>query len=142
MLKGKIKGLGEIVIRVNNMETMTHFYHDVIGLEIIRNSNKFSFFKIAEGHAGHHQTLALFHTENPNAFDEKLEHIDIKKSGLHHFALEILKDDYEQFLLKCKEYDLEFTTEIFPWINWKSIFIKDPEGNIVEFVCYDKDITE
>lgn len=54
MIKGKIKSLGEIVIRVNNMKIMTEFYHQTIGLEVIRNSEKFTFFKIAEGNALHH----------------------------------------------------------------------------------------
>lgn len=142
MIKGKIKSLGEIVIRVNNMKIMTEFYHQTIGLEVIRNSEKFTFFKIAEGNAGHHQTLALFHKENPTALEEKLNDINSKNSSLHHFALEIAKEDYDIFLLKCKELNLESTTEVFPWIKWKSVFIKDPENNIIEFVCYDENIQE
>ena len=102
----------------------------------------FTFFKIAEGNAGHHQTLALVHKENPTAFEEKLNDINSKNSSLHHFALEIAKEDYDIFLLKCEELNLESTTEVFPWIKWKSVFIKDPENNIIEFVCYDENIQE
>ena len=89
---------------------MTEFYNQTIGLEVIRNSEKFTFFKIAEGNAGHHQTLALFHKENLTAFEEKLNDINSKNSSLHHFALEIAKEDYDIFLLKCEELNLESTT--------------------------------
>jgi hypothetical protein len=27
-----------------------------------------------------------------------------------------------------------------PWIGWRSIYIADPEGNVVEFVCYDQGV--
>ena len=43
----------------------------------------------------------------------------------------------QNIMLKNK---LEYVTEIFEWVKWKSIFIKDPESNILEFVCHDPDI--
>lgn len=140
MISNKIKGLGEIILRVRNMELMKNFYQQTIGLELIHGSENFTFFKIADGYGGHNQTLALFAKSNLNAFNEKFDGLKTVSSTLHHFALEIDKKDYESILNFCKESDIPHVTEVFEWIKWKSIFIKDPESNIVEFVCYDSDI--
>ncbi|APG59842.1 VOC family protein [Christiangramia salexigens] len=140
MIKNKIKGLGEVILRVNNMEKMKNFYQEIIGLQLIQESENYTFFKIAEGYKGHNQTLALFAKTNLNAFNEKFEDINFKKSSLHHFALEIDKKDYDEILQLCKNFQLEHTTEKFDWIKWKSIFIKDPENNVIEFVCHDSNL--
>ena len=136
----KVKGLGEVVLRVNDMELMKNFYHQTIGLELINASENFTFFKIADGYGGHYQTLALFARKNLNAFNEKFNDIEIVSSTLHHFALEIDKNDYDELLGFFEKNEIEHITEVFEWVQWRSIFIKDPESNIVEFVCYDSEI--
>ena len=140
MINDNIKGLGEIILRVIDMELMKKFYGQTIGLELVKESVNFTFFKIADGYGGHNQTLALFAKSNLNAFNEKFKGIKNLSSTLHHFALEIDKKDYEATLIFFEENKVEYVTEVFEWIKWKSIFIKDPESNIVEFVCYDSEI--
>ena len=140
MIRNKIKGLGEVILRVNDMELMKKFYRDIIGLELISESENYTFFKIADGFGGHNQTLALFAKTNLTAFGVKLESIKPENTTLHHFALEIDINDYEEILSFCEEEHIEYVTEIFEWMKWKSIFIKDPESNIVEFVCHDPNI--
>ena len=49
MIGNKIKGLGEIVLRVNDMESMKNFYRETIGFELMHESDGFTFFKIADG---------------------------------------------------------------------------------------------
>lgn len=139
MISNKIKGLGEIVLRVTDMEKMLHFYNEVLGLEVMRADERYTFLKIADGHRGHTQVLALFHPENPTAFDQIFKELDYQKSALHHLALEIDREDYSSLLHELKEKGLEVKTEYFEWVKWKSIFIKDPENNIIEFVCYAPD---
>ncbi len=140
MIGNKIKGLGEIILRVNDMELMKYFYHKTIGFELISESENYTFFKIADGFGGHNQTLALFAKNNLTAFGEEMKSIKPKNTTLHHFALEIDKLDYEEIQTLCDKLNIEYVTEIFEWVKWKSIFIKDPESNIVEFVCYDSEI--
>ena len=60
MIGNKIKGLGEIVLRVNDMVLMENFYQKTIGFELMHESERYTFFKIADGVGGHTQTLALF----------------------------------------------------------------------------------
>lgn len=140
MIGNKIKGLGEIILRVNDMELMKYFYQKTIGFELMSESENYTFFKIADGFGGHNQTLALFAKNNLTAFGEEMKSINPENTTLHHFALEIDKLDYEEVKVLCKKLQIEYVTEIFEWAKWKSIFIKDPELNIVEFVCYDSEI--
>ena len=122
------------------MESMKNFYHKTIGFELLYESDHYTFFKIVDGLSGHTQTLALFAKNNPTAFGEELNPINQKNTTLHHFALEIEKFDYEEIMILCKKNKIKYVTEIFEWVKWKSIFIKDPESNIVEFVCHDPEI--
>ena len=56
----RVKGLGEVSIRVKDLDAMHKFYEEVIGLEVLRRDESFVFFKVAEGYGGHTQNLALF----------------------------------------------------------------------------------
>ncbi len=103
-------------------------------------SENYTFFKIAEGFGGHNQTLALFAKTNLNAFGEEFKSIQQKNTTLHHFALEIDKKDYKEIKAFFNKENIAYITEVFEWVSWKSIFIKDPELNIIEFVCYDSEI--
>jgi len=46
MIGNKIKGLGEIILRVNDMELMKYFYHKTIGFELISESENYIFSKL------------------------------------------------------------------------------------------------
>ena len=55
-----VKALGEIALRVNDLEVMQRFYEEVVGLELMRTFPQTAFFRIADGYGGHTQVLALF----------------------------------------------------------------------------------
>ena len=140
MIGAKVIGLGEIVIRVQDIALLTDFYQHIIGLELLHQRGKYTFFKIAEGYAGHDQILALFDVSIPTAFDETKAAIQVNHTSLHHIALEIDKVDYAPILRRLQQAGVETKTEVFEWVQWKSIFIRDPEMNIIEFVCFDHTI--
>ena len=54
------KALGEIALRVNDLDAMQKFYEETIGLALLKRFPKAAFLRIAEGLAGHTQILALF----------------------------------------------------------------------------------
>jgi len=54
-----MRGLGEIALRVNNLDAMQKFYEEVIGLPLMARHTTSAFFKIAVGYGGHTQVLAL-----------------------------------------------------------------------------------
>jgi catechol 2,3-dioxygenase-like lactoylglutathione lyase family enzyme len=52
----RVKGLGEVSIRVRDLDAMQKFYEEVVGLEVLptggcaRRDENFVFFKVAEGY--------------------------------------------------------------------------------------------
>ena len=55
-----VRGLGEIALRVGDLDAMQTFYQDILGLPLMNRTPHWAFFKIGDGYAGHTQVLALF----------------------------------------------------------------------------------
>ena len=88
----KIKALGEIALRVNDLNAMVEFYEGTIGLQLMRQEKQFAFFKIAEGFEGHTQVLALFdrsQTANPYTPPSS------PQTSIDHIAFTISRKDFE-----------------------------------------------
>ncbi len=128
-----IRGLGEIALRVSDLDVMTAFYQDVIGLELMRHFENASFFKIAEGFGGHTQVLALFDRSAQPGYSG----IDGRHSTVDHIAFEIALADLPREKQRLEAAGLKVTTADHFWTRWRSLYVNDPEGNEVEFVCYD-----
>ena len=78
-----IKALGEIALRVTNLDTMQRFYEDIVGLELMRRTDSAAFFKIADGYGGHTQVLALFDRSSSPGY----RGLNAATSTVDHFAL-------------------------------------------------------
>ena len=63
----RVKGLGEVSIRVRDLDAMQEFFEEVVGLEMLRRDESFVFFKVAAGadqvvpERGRQRTLTLSH---------------------------------------------------------------------------------
>jgi catechol 2,3-dioxygenase-like lactoylglutathione lyase family enzyme len=125
---GVQKRLGEIAFRVRNMQPMVDFYKDVIQLPLIRQEPHMAFFKLAAGYKGHTCVLALFARGKES----------IAATGsLDHVALSIDLKDFEPERKRLEGLGLAVDTEQHNWMQWRSLYVTDPEGNRVEFVCFD-----
>jgi catechol-2,3-dioxygenase len=137
----RIKGLGEVSIRVNDLDKMQEFYEKVVELKVLRRDESFVFFKIADGYAGHTQNLALFDVSNRGFIETKSELINPNQSTLHHIALNIDLDDLEYEKTRLESLGLQVVATVHEWIHVHSLYFSDPEGNLIEFVCYDAKVT-
>lgn len=143
-----VRGLGEIAIRCADLEAMTEFYRDVIGLEILSGSpeGRFVFLRIAEGVAGHTTVLALFHhsiTGRPGLHPVTNKAPETgARSSLHHIALSLPFAEQDAVMTWYDKHDLSYRVEKFDWIGWRGVFTEDPEGNTVELVAFDPDWRE
>ena len=126
-----VKGLGEVSICVMDLESMRKFYEEVVGLEVLRVDESFVFFKIAEGYGGHSQNLALFDATNQLNFEQ---------STLHHIALNIALEDYETEKARLEGLGLKLNATVHEWLHVRSLYVHDPEGNLLEFVVYDENV--
>jgi len=128
----RVKGLGEVSIRVKDLDAMQKFYEEVVGLEVIRRDESFVFFKVAEGYGGHTQNLALF--------EAKSEQLSPAGTTLHHIALNVALEDYESEKLRLEGLGLKVNATVHEWLHVRSLYFPDPEGNSLEFVSYDESV--
>ena len=136
----RIKGLGEVSIRVKNLDAMHKFYEEVVGLDVLRRDESFVFFKIAEGYGGHSQNLALFDATNRIFLETKSLELSPEQTTLHHIALNISLEDYETEKRRLEGLGLKVQATEHAWLHVRSLYFADPEGNLLEFVCYDESV--
>ena len=127
-MRRAVRALGEIALRVSDLGRMQDFYENIVGLEIMRRFPNMVFFRIAEGYGGHTAILALF---------DRGGEVRAEASTLDHLAFTIDVADYEAEKRRLEGAGLAVRTQVFDWVGWRSLFIRDPEGNLVEFVCRD-----
>jgi catechol 2,3-dioxygenase-like lactoylglutathione lyase family enzyme len=126
----RVRALGEIAIRCRELDRMARFYGEVLGLERLEGPHRpeIVFFRIAPGYAGHTQVLALFADSGAAAG---------AGSSLHHLALGLPLDEQAAAVAWLERQGCECRIETFPWIGWRGVFTRDPEGNVVELVAFD-----
>jgi catechol 2,3-dioxygenase-like lactoylglutathione lyase family enzyme len=129
------------VLRVKDLQRVKRFYTDVIGLDVLREFDGIVFLKVSDGYGGHTQIIGLFHESLPVPFPrDARDAVHLETTSLHHFALEIDKKDFDAELARLKQLGVEVTTVEHRWCRWRSLYVHDPEGNILELVCYDEAI--
>lgn len=143
----RVRALGEIAIHCTNMEKMVAFYRDVIGLELLSGGHRetITFFKIADGFAGHTSVLALFHHSAGNpAMHEQSQQAPLTgaSSSLHHIALSLPFEEQQAVMDWYDQLGQDYHIEEFSWIGWRGIFTKDPEGNTVELVAHSRGLEQ
>ncbi len=131
-----IRALGEIALRVENLDAMQAFYADVIGLELMRRFPDMAFFRIAAGYRGHTQILALFDRTK----DASYEGLSPERTTVDHLAFAIGLDNFDVERKRLEGLGLLVETTTHAWVKWRSLYVTDPEGNRVELVCYDESI--
>ena len=89
----RVKGLGEVSLRVQDLDIMRNFYEEVVGLEVLRRDESFVFFRVADGYGGHTQNLALFEAADRDFLEAKSPHLSPDQTTLHHVALNISLED-------------------------------------------------
>lgn len=122
-----IKGLAEIVLNVRDVEASLKFYQEVLGLKIIGRPGPI-FLRAGDPAISVPQMIVLvpllsgseeFKTPRP----------------LHHLALELDPADFdaEEQRLKALGYELRYGQH--PVIPSRTMYVDDPDGNEVEFIC-------
>jgi catechol-2,3-dioxygenase len=134
--KPAIKALGEVALRVQDLAVMRRFYEETVGLELMNQSSIGVFFRIAEGYAGHTQVLALFDRAGTAGYSG----VSSERSTIDHVAFTVSLADFSAEKQRLEELGLPVETAEHPWAHWRSLYVKDPEGNEVEWVCYDASV--
>jgi catechol 2,3-dioxygenase-like lactoylglutathione lyase family enzyme len=134
----RVKGIGEVSLRVKDLDKMYKFYADVLGLEVLRREENYVFFKVAEGYGGHSQNLALFDATVP--VGTKSPQISFEGTTLHHIALNVALEDFGSEKLRLEGLGIRVDATVHEWLHVRSIYFFDPEGNMLELVAYDRTV--
>ena len=136
------KRLGEIVIRTPNMQKMLVFYRDVIELEPFKVSGNMQFLKVSDGFMGQTQAIGLFELgEVSDVDDTAFGGHDTRQTPFHHFAFIIDVNDYEHEFKRISALGYPLRTMEHASTQSRSLYLYDPDGNTVEFVCYDPTVS-
>ena len=127
----RIGGLGEVALRVNDLDASQAFYAEKIGLELMRRFPTSAFFKIGDGFAGHTVILALF---------DRSSRVGQGKTTLDHLAFTIDIADFATEKARLESLGVPTRETTHGWVQWRSIYVEDPDGNTVEFVAFDPSI--
>ena len=128
-----VKGLGEVALRVNDLQRKKRFYQEALGLEVLGEFETAAFLRIADGYGGHTQVLGLF---------DRSVRVDPGHTTVDHIAFTIALRDYESERKRLESLGLHVEVEHHDWVKWRSLYFHDPEGNQIELVCYDESLGE
>jgi len=126
-----IAGLGEIPLRVDDLDAMAAFYEESVGRERMERSETTAFFDVAAGLGGRTQVPAPFDRRDRD------EHGPESTRGtLDHLAFGIPLDAFDAERERLLGHGIEPEEETFEWVSWRSLFFYDPEGDHVELVAH------
>jgi catechol-2,3-dioxygenase len=126
----KFSKIIETCIYSSNLDEMKHFYMDHLGLEFVSEEKGRSVFLKAGK-----SMLLLFNPLNTLNKTNKIFpiHGAFTPPSIIHFALEIDKEDYGKWKEILEDNQIHIEKEIeLP--NSRSIYFRDPAGNLVEFI--------
>ena len=123
----KIKGIAEIVLNVRDVGASLKFYQDVLGLKVIGRPGPV-FLKAGDPAVEIPQMVVLFPLP-PDANEFK------GPRTLHHLALELAPEDFDAEEKRLKELGYEVRYGEHPVVPSRTMYVDDPDGNEVEFIC-------
>lgn len=133
-----INSLGEVALRVENLERMERFYTETLGLTLMKRLPHVASLSVAPDYGGHTQVLVLFDRSSTPGYPG----VSHEKTPLDHFALTIDLADYAAWKKRLEDLGLDVLAKEQRGFSWRSLFFDDPEGNVVELVCYDDSVPD
>ena len=124
-----IVGISEIVLWTADKERSLAFYRDLLGMEVISPPTLPNvFLKVGEGNSGIPQMIVLV---------PKTEMVKAAPSGyqLHHMAFELPEEAFDSQHAAFIEAGYEPRGGVHPVLASRTMYIDDPDGNDVEFIC-------
>jgi catechol 2,3-dioxygenase-like lactoylglutathione lyase family enzyme len=113
--KPEIKGIHAIVLIVKDLEKQKKFYHEVLGLKILSESDEYVFFECGE------QKIALFTREHHPQGTQRLEGAS---KGISHLEFVIPEEEKEYWDQRLKEAGFHAYRDNY----------EDADGNLFHFV--------
>jgi catechol 2,3-dioxygenase len=130
-----IAGLGEVAFRTERLDEMVAFYGDVLGFDRLDAPpyDDAAFFRVADGVAGHTQVLVLFDRTDEDGYTPP----DIERTTVDHVAFGVAPEHFDAEAERLESLGYDLRDAYHDWVEWRSVYLDDPDGNSVELVCFD-----
>ena len=126
----KFRKIVETSIYSSHLEKMKEFYVDKLGLEFVSEQiGRHVFLKTDKN-------MLLIFNQAVTAAEKETSHGASTPPSMVHIAFEIELDEYEQAKHLLEKNNIHIEKEI-AWenkIKSRSIYFRDPSGNLVEFI--------
>jgi catechol 2,3-dioxygenase-like lactoylglutathione lyase family enzyme len=134
------RGLSELVLIVEDVPRAAEFYEHVVGLEVEhRTGDEWAWFWA--GKPGDPQRIALH--RGSLLFEEHSPFPEGHRFGTVHFAFDIAPEDLDASVERVRAAGVEvYGPEEFDWMNARSYYFYDPDGNLLEFWSPQADAPE
>ena len=120
-----VTGVSELVLEVEDLETAERFYAGVLGLPVVERWQKRQAVWLM---AGERTRIGLWKPQVGLAGG---------RGGVHvHFALHIAEADYEAAVAQLRERAGEVEEIAFDGAG-SAVYVRDPDGNVVELWTWD-----
>ncbi|MEM7343159.1 MAG: VOC family protein [Chloroflexota bacterium] len=123
----KIKGIAETVLNVQNLDASLNFYQEILGLEIIGQPGPV-FLRAGNPAVTVPQMIVLV------PLPPESEAFAAPRT-LHHLAFELDPADFDEEEERLKAWGYEVRYGEHPVISSRTMYIDDPDGNEIEFIC-------
>ena len=121
----EIKELGHIVLYVTNVKKLSKFYREILGFKQIAEKEGIAVFSTGRTH---HELLLI-----EVGGESRKKNIE---PGLYHFGLKVgdKTEELKKALEELRKNKVEVSGTGDHTVT-KSIYIKDPDGNEIEFIA-------
>jgi catechol-2,3-dioxygenase len=124
-----VVGIAEIVLWTADQQRALQFYRDLLGLEVISPPSLPNvFLKVGDGNAGIPQMIVLV---------PKPAEILARPAGnqLHHLALALPEEQFDTQHAALVAAGYQPRGGQHPVLASRTMYVDDPDGNEVEFIC-------
>ena len=128
---GRIRGLAEVVLWVEDMERSLAFYRDLLGLEVFSPPElRGVFLRVGEAGEGVPQQIVLVPrpADAPPAAERAA-------GRLHHIGLEVPAGELAAERERLAAAGVPTRSGTHPFLTVEAFYIDDPDGNEVEIVA-------
>jgi len=129
------RGLAELVLIVEDVPKAARFYEEVVGLTVEHEtSDEWAWFWA--GRPGEPQRIALH--KGSLLFEEHSPLPPGERFGRVHFAFDVARAELDGAVDRVRAAGIKVYGPVdFDWMNARSYYFYDPDGNLLEFWSAD-----
>lgn len=136
-LKTAIENAFCVYVATSNMGQMVKFYSQILGLEILYQENGTIAFLIGR-RKDELTTLVICDKMHVDFESHYASKTTIQTSETMPITFELDIDHYNRIVEQINKRNTEHKRTKFEWVACESVFIRDPDSNILEFTCFEK----